>query len=309
MTTQALTTALAASPRPKTIGDVRALVYRLAVVAYPIRDSKVITVDPLLTTLRSAIHTDLGGPSGKGGSAGSRLPLDPVSLELYEDITGQIETLYEGATGEPATETPEANLLDWWQAFDHEYRLDQISQVMIDVAATRLKSFATRIDHHLHPPSTVEGLVPCPACGATHALNGAGEQTRALVARFPRELTSLDEVTVECGSCGAVWEGSFQVEYLRTILDAAEPEEVDPDAEPAPAPKPKRKTPDSVLLARAIHRLNALLGDAEHTRDTLRTASAHLIHLDREIAAQRITVTELTPPTDEAPDQENGDQA
>jgi len=174
--------------------------------------------DSLLQQLRAEIGSNLGRTKA-GASSGSPVPLNVDAFALWEDITGQIASMFVSATDRRPDKDPEVNLLAWWAVFSAAVYRHETVQLQHDVAGERLESWAQRIRDHFAAPRTVEVMVPCPNCGYERIVLGEADQAEvfALVA-----VVKGTTVTVVCRNpvCKdafgepSQWVGERQLEEL-----------------------------------------------------------------------------------------------
>lgn len=191
---------------------IREHVYRLTInTLAPIpgagRHRRPVTTEPLLTELRNGIRPDQGG-TGNGRAAGWRLPFDADAFTLYEDITGQIASMYHTATDLPADGTPEQLLLEWFHEFDHIHRTEGLSTAQLAIHRTRIARWRHRIEDHFAPPRVFEYPL-CPKCGYTHV--DVVEDGDLVRMKCVRAISWPDrphrDPIAECRNCGARWVG------------------------------------------------------------------------------------------------------
>lgn len=163
----------------------------------------------LLGQLREAVW----GNSGKtmsGASSANRTPLVVDAFTLWEDIDGQIQAMFHGATEQRPNRSPEVNLLAWWAVFSAAAAQDQTTLLMHEVAAEKLESFSARIIAYFNRPTEKDLDVACPACGLVRVTTGEGEEQ---VENFALTVTVRPgkDLVVVCRSCKTKWVGDTEV--------------------------------------------------------------------------------------------------
>ena len=229
------TTALAAAPAP-TIRQIIALVDELANVSTPTPASGIVRLG-LVTELRAELRPSLGstGP-GRGGSA--RIPIDPSTLALWEDVTGRIQALPVDLGDEPATHGSVEQILNAWArdlvAADTEARArqelnnlpaDGLSDDARSTVHRRLERIRFLIADHFNPPRRAEyPFCPEPDCRATHVqteVDGENIQQRALTLLvWPDSTERPPQAT--CAACGTTWTGYDAIRGLNDTIEIVE---------------------------------------------------------------------------------------
>lgn len=177
---------------------------------------------PLIEDLRLAIHGDLGSSGGgRSALAHMRSVIDVNAFEMYEDITGRIDSFYNALTGKPPRETAEETLQAWYVA----YRAFSMSGKYTDAQENRveaqLKRFIHRIEAYLDPPRVkeIEGECPVETCGKANVKSKEGGAQTALYAAY----RTGEEPYLKCRACGAEWVGERLLlemgYYLKATVD------------------------------------------------------------------------------------------
>ena len=192
------------------IGD---MVRRLTVDTTRTVDGREVTAGALLDQIRAAIHSGTGRTHGGHASPNERSPLDMAAFERFEDLDGQIASLFVSATDLPRHPTAEENVTGWWEEFQAAHARGEIVAAQIDVAYRRVGGWVRRIEDYFEPPTVKEITHACPRCGERYFY--------ACEARVPVRRSAL-YVEVRpgkpmegfCRSCGAEWVGEGRLQQL-----------------------------------------------------------------------------------------------
>lgn len=172
------------------------------------------TVGPsLLRSLYNARYASVGTGAGSKARSDARMPLNVDAHDMWENLTGQIESLCTQVTEKRPSTDPSFNLLVWWTVFSSAAARDETTLLMHDVAHERLSRWVEQIRSLLDPPmlAPLRGIA-CPECGWSRVVLGEGlleSETDALIA------TIVDaELRVTCRACSAKWIGDVEVIQL-----------------------------------------------------------------------------------------------
>lgn len=189
---------------------------------------QVVREQALLTRLMVGVNASVGRTQGGATIPSERNALNLGAFQVYEDITGQIASMLDTATGQVADRDPRVALLRWYDAFELAWHRGQLVQKQLDVAAHRLESFAKRIQDLFDPATPGELIGSCPRCGEAHwFIDSKGTKTTALYS-----LRRPGSVEVRCHWCPAHWEG--EPGLLALSLEMSDTPETTEDLHTAP---------------------------------------------------------------------------
>lgn len=175
---------------------------------------------PRLQQLRDAIHPS-GNASGGGALAREKNILDTGALDLYRAIKRDIDSAAR-QVGATIDETPEVTLKRWLVTARHKVTTDAYETEW----AHKWQRWAGKIDAKLNPPSTIEILRPCPACGETKAVDPASQTlvTAVIVEYWKSGQEGIGSSRISCRFCGASGISLAEVRAWAYEIEAAEQE-------------------------------------------------------------------------------------
>lgn len=161
--------------------------------------------DPLLLELRRAVQSNLGGTTSGRTDPAARSLINIGAFEMYEDISGRINSLYNAMTGNKPRETPEESLSGWFVVFRAFHMSGRYTDQQTARIESQLKRFISRIHTLLDPPRVKEitGACPVAECRAEHVKTEAGSPGAALYASYRKD----EQPVVRCRACGTEWVG------------------------------------------------------------------------------------------------------
>lgn len=172
------------------------------------------TGQALLGQLREAVWGN-AGKTMRGARSVDRTPLVVDAFTLWEDIAGQVEAMFHGATEQRPNRAPEVNLLAWWAVFSAATERGDTTETMHEVALERLDGFATRIRGYFDRPTEIDLDISCPSCGMRRITTGEGEEEveNFAIAVLVR---AGDEIVAFCRNpaCRDKWIGDTEVIHL-----------------------------------------------------------------------------------------------
>lgn len=178
----------------------------------------------LLTELRGGIHGEIGRTEpGRGQAAHERLGLNLQAFELYEDITGRIESFHKAVTGNRRRATPEETLRAWYVSYRAFFMSGHFQEGHARRVIRQLEGFVKRIRDHFDPPRVKELTGACPAegCGLEVTKSASGATQSALYVAYRAD----ERASVRCRACGSEWAGERTLlelgYYLRANVDEA----------------------------------------------------------------------------------------
>lgn len=199
---------------PLTITDLLPLVQQLTTGTRPTGHRSHVR-PALLQQLRDAVTPDPGG-TGRSKPDNERSVINAGALDLYDYLVGQIEQLYDQATGTTPHGAPDELLLAWWSAVVVDDTLDPLNTAQLATLHDRLDTMITRIRDLLESPAPVEITgTRCPECGVRRTPHGAA------LTRLTRPWKD-NETTVTCRACNATWTGHEAIAMLGDLLDHPE---------------------------------------------------------------------------------------
>ena len=183
-----------------------------------------VTGPSLLRVLYGARYASVGTNAGSKARSDSRIPLNADAHEMWEDITGQIESLCTQVTDKRPTTDPSFNLLAWWAVFSAASVRGETTLLMHEVAYERLARWAQRIRELVDPPmlAPLRG-VSCLECGLARVTVGEGFMASEVDALIAQVVDG--ELRVTCRACSAKWRGDVEVIHLGRRSGI----EIDPD--------------------------------------------------------------------------------
>lgn len=194
----------------------------------------------LLRILYGARYASIGTGAGAKARSDSRIPLNADAHEMWEDITGQIESLCTQVTDKRPTTDPSFNLLAWWAVFSAAAARNDTTPLMHEVAYARLARWTQRIRELIDPPmlAPLRGIA-CLECGWARVVLGEG----VLSSEVDTLIASVvdGELQVTCRACSAKWRGDVEVIQLGRRSGI----EIDPEKiRDAKAPVPEISSPE-----------------------------------------------------------------
>lgn len=197
----------------------------------------------LLDQLRSAVWGDIGRTQA-GASSVRSIPIDAGAFTIWEDLSGQIEAQFNGATDIRPNRSPAVNLMAWWAVFSAAIARGELTDLQVEVANERVQGWADKIQEYLGGGRTMELLIACPWCGRTRATTGdpgAEVEGAAIVVR-------LDDLVATCRQCNVQWVGDTAVIGLARLagveLDVDAIRESRAPVPPKPVDEPARVVED-----------------------------------------------------------------
>lgn len=159
---------------------------------------------PLLEQLRDAIFAGME-KGGSSGSFGSRVPIDPAALELYEQIDREITAVWVAAFHRvPSIDRVEALLGEWAAWADDETLVPVGGREVYAVDAVR--GWVTLIEDFFDSLRPSEIHAPCVQCGADYVYRHVDGENRKIAAlRFNRDRATGATLSASCSECGAKW--------------------------------------------------------------------------------------------------------
>lgn len=192
------------------------------------------TQPALLHSLREAIF---GGMEGTGGGSafGSKEPISPAALDLYQLIDRQITEAWSQAHDHaiPGTDKPET-LAALWAAKVQADQLVTVTHpeqnerdghlfvvhVRAEYQADQLAArWVNQIKEFFDPPKHAEITEPCPRCEErwVHRTKD-GQQVRSSALTFIRDRKTGETLSADCLACGASW-APRQFDWLSKALE------------------------------------------------------------------------------------------
>lgn len=173
-------------------------------------------VPALLSQLHEAIYQ---GSAPDGASAGfkARLPVQAAALDLWRQITAQVDACYRQKLGRPAGHV--FGVLSRWAAFVDDDTLVTVNGRDV-YARDAVAGWEAQIRAYLDPPRLAEIQAPCIQCGRRWKFRPVdGQIVRSAALVMVRDRDTGRTLYAECQQCGAVWwPGQFA--FLAEAIDA-----------------------------------------------------------------------------------------
>lgn len=181
---------------------------------------------PLLKQLREAVTSNVGMGSGGGGLSSERNLLNTEAFDMYGRVERGAINLLAKFTPEVPDALPEKNILKASTLIHKAWTDGKLSEEELGQVVNRLSSWVWSINRILNPPTTLELMGSCPACGQSHAKINELESGRALIVerRDPEEgfSNALENCVALCRACQTRWRGDLKIRELAYSLEAAE---------------------------------------------------------------------------------------
>lgn len=176
-------------------------------------DGHQVTAGALIDQIRAAIHSGTGRTHGGHASPNERSPLDMAAFAVFEDIDGQIASMFVSATDLPKLPTAEENITGWWEEFQAAHARGEVVPVQIDVAFQRIEGWVKRIEDYFEPPVVKEITHACPRCSERYFYTA---EARVPVRRSALYVEVRPGKPMEgfCRCCGAEWTGEARLQQL-----------------------------------------------------------------------------------------------
>lgn len=168
---------------------------------------RTVSYEPLLDTLRAALHSSPGKSAAGASSDASRNPFNLRAFDMWEHIDGLIRAW--GRELEVAGDTDVKTVLRRVYVKVAALGLDDMRPARF---ARMVTGWVAQIQDMFDPPTTKELIGDCPqtGCGQRYVKDEHGDLAAALIAYYRQD----EEPEAKCRACGAVWSG---VMALRTL--------------------------------------------------------------------------------------------
>lgn len=167
----------------------------------------------LLDQLRTAVGSSAGRTRSRASDPATRVPINVAAFTLWEDVSGQIASVFAMATEQRPDPDPVRNLLGWFVAFESASQRGETTLIQHEVASERVEGWAARIRALLDAPIVKELTFECPVCGERFVVVGHGEEAvrySALTVTY-RPGSGIEAA---CGKCRTRWVGKTEVVHL-----------------------------------------------------------------------------------------------
>ena len=181
-----------------------------------IQDGKqpaIVIHEALLSRLANAVTSSLGAPtSGRGSDLGASSPLNSDALYRSGIIRAAIQSWCR-MVGAEVTRVMTVDLEAWAEKFKGDSTSHE----------RHLADWKKEIENLLDPPTPVQVLGPCPACGAEGWTNAEGHVMRHPVVIHVQieDAEHLENATGMCRACAKVWTGEREIRGMRWELEAS----------------------------------------------------------------------------------------
>jgi hypothetical protein len=179
---------------------------------------KRVEYDPLLDSLKAAIHSSLGKTQDGASADNTRNPINLRAFDMWDNIDGHIRAW--------------SQMLDTKRDDDAKIMLRRIYVKVhaLPADATEHKRFSymvrgwvNQINELFDPPIIKELVADCPRseCAKRYVIDDEGNVSAALIAYYRKDA----QPEAKCRGCGAVWQGERQLLELGYSIKATVDEE------------------------------------------------------------------------------------
>lgn len=178
---------------------------------------KRVEYDPLLDSLKEAIHSSLGKTQDGASPDNTRNPINMRAFDLWEKIDGAIRAW----SANPRRDDEPKVLLRRVYVQVNAMPQDAPEHRRLEQMVT---GWVYSINELFDPPIVKELVADCPipACGKRYVTDEHGDVVAALIAYYRKD----SQPEAKCRGCGATWQGERQLLELGYSIKAT----VDEDA-------------------------------------------------------------------------------